>query len=79
VRRLAKEATSGEEVVRYSESEEWEEIDEEKFCDENNLDYAVTFHADIQGESGGKVYILGGEDRERWRAFVNAVMNLRVP
>ena len=31
------------------------------------------------GGSGGVDWIFLAQDRERWRAIVNAIMNLRVP
>jgi hypothetical protein len=57
----------------------WGNLRVREHMDDPVVDGRVTLRSVFRKWVGGMDWIDVAEDRERWRALVNAIMNLRVP
>jgi hypothetical protein len=57
----------------------WEDLREGEHLGDSGVDGRITLKWIFKKWDGGMDWIELAQDRDRWRALVNAVMNLRVP
>jgi hypothetical protein len=58
----------------------WENLGERDQWENPGVDGRILFNVDLKEVGCGGVDWIGlAQDRDRWRALVNAVMNFRVP
>jgi hypothetical protein len=57
----------------------WENLREEDHLKDQGIDGRIILKCILENMNGGTEWIDLAQDRCRWRALVNAVMNLRVP
>jgi hypothetical protein len=57
----------------------WGDLSEGYHLGDPGIDWRIILRWILKKWDGGMDWIELAEDRDRWRALVNAVMNLRVP